>query len=268
MKNFIKLLFLTLIFISCSKKKDTIITIAPEKPLVSKINSSEYSPGALTLEYDSDKRLAKVNGGFVQIPNGSNHSRVFTNQLYTTYSYKNRTVTVEDFSTSTSFSALINTRYITLNEANQILLKEIPSTEESPYKKMEYNYAEGKLSEIITTFPHNMPNSSAETWRYVENFFYDTKGNLIRTEYKKQLNGVNQSGITVRTFLEYDNAENYCQGLALLDAYFYRSLSKNNYRLYKEIYSVNNVAISTKSEFKTISTIPGKDVTQSELVFP
>lgn len=98
--------------------------------------------------------------------------------------------------------------------------------------RLTYHYVDNKLSEIKTDFPYQPYDVYGFTLTYLEKFYYDQNGNLIKTEHFKQQNGVNTGEKTVRVFGNYDNAQNPFKRLQFLDDYFYRSISKNNFRQY------------------------------------
>lgn len=256
MKNIIKILFLILFTTSCSKD-DNIEEPIVNDPLITKLNVNVFNPGALyydpaetkfNFEYDENKRLTKKIGGFLSVSGATGFSGFFTEKIFTSLTYSNNNVTVENFSSSTDFTVPKNSKYFTLNVLNQIETKEIPSTNNYLFKKQFYKYSNGKLTEIKTTFP-NMPYDPNDpndyVWTYLENFYYDQNGNLTKTEYFEQQNGINKGESILRTFEDYDSSINPCKRFYLLDDFFYRSLSKNNYRKYTEIHYNNDILSST-----------------------
>lgn len=84
-----------------------------------------------------------------------------------------------------------------MNNSNEILEKEIPdnnnSTENYWFKKQFFNYSGNKLNEITTTLP-NMPYFPNEPDDYIltysEKFYFDTNGNLSKSEYVEKRNGI------------------------------------------------------------------------------
>lgn len=242
----LKFLFLALFITSCSND-DAPVNNPDNESLLKEINPDLFysdfvpvNPGVMkfTLEYDSNQRLTKKNGGFLPVPTSTGYGRVYTKDVYTSFVYSNNTVTIEDFSTSPDFEVGKNTKLITLNSANQIIAKEIPNTS-SPYlaKKQIFAYSENKLVKITTTYP-NVPYDASDPNDYIrsyaENFYYDANGNLTKTEYLELHNGITKGEKIIRTFEDYDNSTNPFKKLQLLEECFYRSLSKNNYRKYTE----------------------------------
>ncbi|WP_136668319.1 hypothetical protein [Flavobacterium sp. H122] len=256
MKNLIKFAFLGLFITSCSTTDDNDPNHFDE-PLTTKmfpyiiyhsLSPSSENNSKLNFEYDTNKRLTKQIGGIISVSEAIGFSHVFTTQFYTLLTYNSNKVTVEELS-SGEISPQKNTRYFTLNTKNQIITKEIPNTKNYLYKKLTFKYLDNKLSEIETTLP-NMPYDPTDPWDYIltysEKFYYDSNGNLTKTEYFEKRNGVNKGVKIIRTFEDYDNSTNPFKRLQLLDDFFYRSLSKNNFRKYTEVH-YNNDEITSES---------------------
>lgn len=185
----------------------------------------------------------------MQLSPTTGYSGFFTNEMYTSLVYNNNKVTVENFSTSTVFSVPKNSIYFTLNGAMQIEQKEIPNIYNNYWsKKQVYNYLNNKLVEIKTTLP-NMPYDPSDPNDYLltysEKFYYNNNGNLAKTEYFEQQNGINIGEKIVRIFENYDSSLNPWERFYLLEEYFYRSFSKNNYRKYTELHYNNDIITSS-----------------------
>ena len=75
-------------------------------------------------------------------------------------------------------------------------------------------------------FPYDQINEHP-LWCRLE---YDNNGNLIKTIIVSKHNDVINGGRKETTFGNYDNARNPFKKLYLLEEYFYKSLSKNNYK--------------------------------------
>lgn len=242
MKHLIKFLFIGIFITSCSNNEDSLENDVINEPLTTRINTNALYPGSLAynlaelildFEYDSNQRLTKKIGGFIQPSSSSGYDGYFTNEIYTSLIYTGQNVTVENFSSSAVFTIPKDTKYFTLNYLNQIVNKEIPNSNNYWLKKQTFNYLSNKITEIKTTFP-NMPYDPTDPndylLTYLEKFYYDTNGNLTKSEYFEQQNGINKGEKVIRTFENYDNSYNPFKRLRLLDEFFYRSLSKNNYR--------------------------------------
>lgn len=244
---------------SCSSNEDAPENNVDNEPLLRKITNVLNIIGSdpasqlelvTTFEYDNNLRLTKKTGGYLtNSPSSGFNYPIFTNKIYTSLIYTGQNVTVEDFSYSPDFTVPINTKFFTLNNLNQIKTKEIPNVNVNYLqKKQTFNYLNNSLFEIKTTLP-NMPFDSTDPndyiLTYLEKFYFDTNGNLTKSEYFEQRNGINNGEKIIRTFENYDNSYNPFKRLKLLDEFFYLSLSKNNYRKYSEIHYLNETVIST-----------------------
>lgn len=246
MKQILTFLTLGILLFSCSSNEEEIENNQNNASLITKMSpyslTSVNQSGLYTyFEYDTNKRLTKKIRGFGPLG--------FSNDIYTSLVYDNNIVTIENFSTSKDFTIPKNSIYITLNDAMQIQEKEIPFDFNRVWdKKQVYNYSNNKLVEIKTTFP-NYPYDSTDPTDYIitysEKFYYDSNGNLSKTEYFEQHNGINKGEKIVRIFENYDNAPNPLKRFYLLNQYFYGSISKNNYRKYTEIHYDDDMMTST-----------------------
>lgn len=254
MKHLFTILLAGICLASCSSNDDN-----PENnntdPLVKQIKFEGAYMGQIPInlsqinfnfEYDSSSRLTKKVGGYVDLSSSTGFGKLFTNEIYTSLIYTNNKVTVENFYNSDIYTVPKNTIYYTLNSSNLIEEKEIPNRIIFTSRKLFYKYLNGKLVEIVTTFP-NMPYDPNDVTDYVqtfsEKFEYDANDNLTKTEYSEQHNGKDEGRKIVRTFEDYDASYNPFKRLQLLEQYFYRSLSKNNFRKYKETsYYYGNVS--------------------------
>ncbi|UQB67861.1 hypothetical protein [Epilithonimonas zeae] len=246
MKNIFTLFFISLILFSCSRDNEDEI-IENNEPLITKMNLILYpnsfpygnSELSFNFQYDNDKRLIKKTGGFLSVSGSTGFSGYFTDKIFTTLIYNSNNVTIENFSSSPDFTVPKNSKYFILNNNQQIKQKDVPSTFYSNYRdeKQFFTYnTSGQLTEIKTTLP-NMPYYPPDDYieTYLEKFYYDSKGNLTKSEYFEQRDGVNKGIKIIRTFGDYDNSLNPFKRFYLLDEYFYRAISKNNYRKYTEI---------------------------------
>ena len=259
MKKIIAIILFGFVLISCSRNEDNFENPVVNDPLITKMNVNFFYPGSMSynqselkfsFEYDSGQKLTKKIGGFLSVSGSSGFSGFFTDKIYTSLIYTNNNVTVENFSSSTDFTVPKNTKYYNLNSLNQIVSKEIPNTNNYWLKKQTFTYLDNKLTEIITVLP-NMPYDPTDPTdyllTYLEKFYYDTNGNLIKAEYFEQQNGTIKGEKIVRTFEDYDNSTNPTKRLQLLDEFFYRSLSKNNFRKYTEVHYNYDVLSSTNT---------------------
>lgn len=271
MKHLIKLIFIGIFIISCSKTEDSLENNVINEPLITKMNSKVFNSSNVppnnelifSFEYNTDLRLTKKNGGFITSSPSTGYDGYFTNEIYTSLIYTGQNVTVENFSSSSVFTVPLNTKYFTLNYLNQIDKKEIPNSNNYWLKKQTFNYLNNKLIEIKTTLP-NMPYDSTNPndylLTYLEKFYYDSNGNLTKSEYFEKQNGINKGEKVIRTFENYDNSYNPCKRLQLLDEFFYRSLSKNNYRKYTERHYYDDVLGLTSDRSWTFNYNPNGQI--------
>lgn len=244
-KSLFALLLIAFFSFSCSNRDEEPITSTEYNPLVTKIDIGVFAfgiplnnPFAYYFEYDNAEKLTKKIGGFLALSGGTGYSGFYSNEIYTSLVYTDDKVTVEDFSSSSQFTVPKKTKYFKLNSTNVVLEKEIPEPQSAyRYKKQFYTYKNGLLDEIKTTLP-NMPYDPTDPNDYIitysEKFFYDGSNNLIRAEYYELHNGIKEGEKIIRTFGSYDNSYNPFKRFTLLDEFFYRSISKNNFRSYKE----------------------------------
>lgn len=218
-------------------------------PLLTKIRDGFATKNQTDLfihfEYDDQKRLTKKTGGLFQLDPMTGYSNFYTDQLYTTFVYSKNKVTIENFDTIEGYTVPKNTSYVTLNSAGQIVQKDIPPYPGQDYfwhERIYYIYSGNKLTEIKSTYP-DMPYDPNDPYvrTSLEKLYYDSNGNLSKTEKNEMINGINNGIKFVRIFEDYDNSFNYMKRFNLLQEYFYASISKNNYRKYKETYYYNDV---------------------------
>lgn len=245
MKHLFTILIAGICLASCSSNEDN-----PENnntdPLIKQMkldvsypafSSNNSSAVNFNFEYDNSQRLIKKVGGYLPLPASTGFDGYFTDKVYTSLIYTNNKVTVENFYDSDANAVAKNTIYYILNSSNLIEEKQVPNVIEAKFKKQLYKYSNGKLVEIVTSFP-NMPYDPNDVTDYIltfsEKFYYDAKDNLTKAEYLELHNGENSGRKVVRTFEDYDASYNPFKRLQLLEEYFYRSLSKNNFRKYTE----------------------------------
>ncbi len=198
--------------------------------------------------YDNNKRLINKKGGFLPIAGSTGFSGFFSTSVNTKITYENNKAILNDYVDNPNFTIQPNyTVYTLLN--NQIVEKYIPSNNPIFDKKSLYKYTNSKLTEIITSYP-NMPYNPNDPYDFVftssEKFEYDNNGNLIKIVFVAKHNNVINGGIKETVFGNYDKAKNPFKKLYLIEEYFYKSLSKNNYRkILITSYDQNNNIISS-----------------------
>lgn len=241
MKKIITVLFLTALLFSCSNHDEA----GSNDPLITNIKVDLIRSGHWAnpnemdyyFLYDTQNRLVRKNGGIRGMASSTGFNGFFSTEIYTQLTYDGNRVTVEDFSSSPDFNVFTNTNYYTLNSSNQIVEREIPNPNSVEwYKKQIYIYSNNKLVEIKTSLPNMpyFPDDGDYIKTYSEKFYYDANGNLAKTEYFEQHDGISIGEKIIRTFEDYDTSTNPTKRLYLLNEYFYRSISNNNFRKYTE----------------------------------
>lgn len=251
MRKIFATLLLGTMLLSCSRDDDqTNNDQTLDEPLITNVKiemnkTGGWLPGTgldFVFQYDGHNRVVKKTGNYRLLPSSTAFSGIFTPDIYTSLVYNNNKVTVKDFSSSPDFTIANDPIFYTVNDSNQILEKEVAGNTSDNNKKLLYKYQNNRLIEITTTYPNRLNSpSNPENIIYtiIETFFYNTDGNLTKTEAVSKQNGI-ESGITVvRTFENYDTSTNPTKRFALLEDYFYRSLSKNNFRKYNETHYYN-----------------------------
>lgn len=259
-KNF-SLMILAISLISCRDEDSN--TKLEEDLMPEKINYGWTIPDGMWnpetdnnyhFTYDNNKRLINKKGGFLPLIGTTGFSGLFSKSVNTKIIYENNKATSSDYVDDPNLAIQPNNKvYMLLN--NQIIEKYVPSNNPIFDKKLSYKYTNSKLTEIITRFP-NMPYDPKNPSDYVltssEKFEYDNNGNLIKSVLVSKHNDVIDGGRKETIFGNYDNAKNPFKKLYLLEEYFYKSLSKNNYRhlLIKSYDQNNNLTSFSESSWE------------------
>jgi len=243
--TFTTLLF-SILLISCSRDDDqTSDDQIFNGPLITNVkidmNSTKnwlYTTGLdFVFQYDNQNRLIKKTGDFMPVPSSLGFDGIFTRDLYTSLVYTNNKVSVKLFSSLPDYILVNDPIIYTVNSSNQILEKDIAGYISDHNKKLLYKYQDNRLVEITTTYPNRLNSPSNPNhiiYTTVESFSYNADGNLTKTEAVNKQNGIDTGVVVVRTFENYDTSTNPTKRFSLLEDYFYRSLSKNNFRKYHE----------------------------------
>ncbi|WP_288788805.1 hypothetical protein [Elizabethkingia miricola] len=189
-----------------------------------------------TFEYDSNNRLIKKIGMMLPMPSSTGYNNYyFSKDASTIIEYKGTSATLKDISTDPKLMIPEYREDLILNNSNQIIEKNILYKYSMTNKKTKYFYNGKLLIKRETTYP-NMPYDPSESWDYietiVEDFTYDSNNNLqkIVTTSHKTGNVKSINKIKEITFGNYDTSKNPFVKLGILNDYFERSLSKNNFR--------------------------------------
>jgi len=252
-KNLLFVLFISLAFYSCSSNDEDLQEITninnqelmPEKILKSIIGLDQNEPIASydyyqLFAYNNQGKLIKVTRDYFN----------FIYPIYVNLEYNGNTITVENRSDDTSVIFPKNSVIYTVNNNGKIKEKYV-TVPNGGYiyavKKYYYEYnADGRLYQIKLTYPNITPGTpyyfELDDFERVDTFFY-SGDNLNKIVSQSLKDYKSHSNIRTETeFSDYDNAKNPFKRLGLLDSYFYRSLSENNYRKLKTFYyDENNV---------------------------
>ncbi|WP_347219403.1 hypothetical protein [Chryseobacterium sp.] len=194
--------------------------------------------------YNSLKKLVKVD-------------REQSNQLsqvYLNLNYSGNTVTVENRSYDSNVITPKNTIVYTLNNNGKVIEKYVPSVSfngQVTYGSRRYYYeydGQNKLQKVILKYPDIVPGTPSYHYlkelERVDLFFYE--GNNLKRIVSQSAGDYNSNSNIKRetVFSDYDMAKNPFKKLELIEFYFYRSLSENNYRNMK-IYNYDEEGTKT-----------------------
>ena len=255
-KNLFYLLPIFILFFSC-RNSDNESEIKTEQELIVKKISPLFSPqGHLLLpsaetkknfefEYDSKNRLTKRIGLIIS---SAGPFYAFTDKIATIIEYKDLTASIKNIAIIPDYPILDIKEDFKFNNENQIIEKYIPAKYSNRMdKKIKYFYNGKTLIKRETTYP-NMPYNPSESWDYietiVEDYIYDSNNNLQKIITTTHKTGNLNSSIKTKeiTFGDYDTSKNPFVKLGILNDYFERSLSKNNFRSRTEItYNINGI---------------------------
>lgn len=180
--------------------------------------------------YDNQRKLVKVDK--------KRGTQLF--QVYLNLNYSGNTVIVENRSYDPNIKILKNTTVYTLNNNGKVIEKYVPSPSfngQVTYGSRKYYYeydGQNKLQKIILKYPDIVPGTPSYSYlkelERVDLFFYE--GNNLKRIVSQSAEDYNSnSNIKQETiFSDYDMAKNPFKKLGLIESYFYRSLSENNYR--------------------------------------
>ncbi|MDX8567481.1 hypothetical protein OZ668_05770 [Elizabethkingia sp. HX XZB] len=196
-------------------------------------------------EYDSKNRLTKRIGLIIS---SAGPFYGFTDKIATIIEYNNSSASIKNIAVIPDYPILDIKEDFKFNNENQIIEKYIPAKYSNRMdKKIKYLYDGKVLIKRETTYPNRSYDPSL-SWDYietfVEDFIYDSNNNLQKIVTTSHKTG-NVNSITKTkeiTFGNYDTSKNPFVKLGILNDYFERSLSKNNFRSRTEItYNINGI---------------------------
>ena len=263
-KNLLYFFSIFILLFSCrSNDSESDIKTEPEV-LIKKLDAMFYTgtyqaPGPSSkkyfgFEYDSSNRLTKKKGAFVSSSSaGGIMYYLFIEEFGTIIEYGNKSATIKNFSTRPDLTLPEDIENLIFNNTNQIIEKNIPNRNPRSNKKIKYFYNDKLLIKRETTYPNQFYDPSLP-WDYIEtiieDFIYDSNHNLqkIVTTNHKTGNVNSVTKIEEITFSDYDTSKNPFVKLGILNDYFERSLSKNNFRSRTKTGYDRNGTINSKSE--------------------
>jgi len=249
-KNLFYLLPIFIILFSCRNSDNESDIKAEQEFLVKKINPLFSPEGHMMLppnsetkkhfefEYDSKNRLTKRIG--LIIPSAGPFYG-FTDKIATIIEYNNSSASIKNIAIIPDYPIIDIKEDFKFNNENQIIEKYIPAKYSNRMdKKIKYLYDGKVLIKRETTYPNRSYDPSL-SWDYietiVEDFIYNSNNNLQKIVTTSHKTG-NVNSITKTkeiTFDDYDTSKNPFVKLGILNDYFERSLSKNNFRSRSEI---------------------------------
>jgi hypothetical protein len=175
----------------------------------------------------------------------------FSNTVYWVYlnfEYNGNKVVVENKSDLPNLPVPKKKIIYTLDNSGRIIEKSIPDPI-APYAEKKYYFqydSQGRLYQIRLIYPNITQESPyfsmIQDLENVETFYYQG-ANLEKTITQTMRSIYENSNVKVeKVFSDYDAAKNPFKKLEMVDFYFYRSISDNNYRNLKTYaYDENNV---------------------------
>ena len=233
MKKISLLFFMLITMISCSKED---IPNQPKEQLMEAyyFNYMHYPYSILSsssiayIEYNSNNRIIKRKGGFLEVNPATGYTYFFSDEIFDELFYETNKITIEKKTSSTEYQIPKFKRFFSLNNEGKIVQKITETENDKDTVNFKYNPA-GQL------------NSSKLEKKYfpVASFFYynDQKNldSIITKRYFLSSTGISLIGKTLEIFKNYDNASNPTNNMMFFEEIFYRSLSKNNYSTYIKI---------------------------------
>lgn len=249
--------------LSCEKDRDENSETVEEPSLYSyhyrnmDIPGNDFptnTDGIITLDYDTQGRPTKRNGGFVGVPLSTGFDIMFSKDIYNDIVYGNNDITVQQKSVSQPGTVYIQKYFSLLN--GKIVQKVTSSTYYSMSNDtIQYYYSGNKLTRSL--YKQQKPLSETK-------YHYNSQGNLDSTVTRKLVyNPTNQNyepykdypkWRTLEIFKSYDGYANPTKKMMIFDELFNRSLSENNYSRYeKKVFDVDGNLTLTLTKNWTFS---------------
>ncbi|MBZ4042758.1 hypothetical protein [Flavobacterium hibisci] len=206
------------------------------------------SIGSVKLEYDSQRRIIKKNGGFSPLPASlGNETYIFSPDVTEAIVYTNNEIKITRNIPNIN---LFFERKIVVDNQNRIIKKIIYKQDPELNDSIFYTY--NNLNQIDETIKlYGKPNYLSKFSQKAK-YYYNPQQNLdsivtVNFEEGQQVTGVR----IVEKFSNYDNAANPLKKLILFDETYYRAISKNNYSKYEKLsYSNDKLTEKTNKNYQ------------------
>ena len=236
MKQLILVSSFALLFLSCSKEKDTpapavLIDSYANRFMVHRDRGLLYTYRLVhTLEYQNGK-VQKRTGVNECILNGSCQGLP---AVIDEVRYGNNTISIANKSSRDDWGVLREEWLFGLKNPDQPAYLIHKAENRTMYDSLAYIYhSNGKLSRIIEYSVYKDEVEVAVNKERTKDFFFNASGNLEKVETRRLLDDEFVIRMVTETFGDYDTAQNPIRGLFMFDDTFYRSLSENNFRTYR-----------------------------------
>ncbi|MDO6389817.1 hypothetical protein Q4E40_06740 [Pontibacter sp. BT731] len=235
MKQLILISSFALLFISCSKEKDTpvppvLIDAYANRFMVDQHLGSFYTSFRFTtLAYKNGKVTSRVHGMECMQENTCDPQYTIVDDV----TYGNNTIRISNRSGSSERDIRQQEWVFKLKNSNQLecLLRRLEDSK--MHDSLLYVYSgNSKIKQIVNYSVNEYQSEKFAYKRSVKDFFFDALGNLEKVETRQLLDDGFVIKMITETFGNYDTAQNPFQGLFMFSDTFYRSLSENNFRKY------------------------------------
>lgn len=178
----------------------------------------------VNFEYGNSGKIEKSIGGFFKLPPATGFDYRVSDEIYDSIVHKSNTIQIFK---RHSLPELLPFKDIDISY--ELNAYGTPIKKTTSLFQFSYKYENGKLIES-TRLRHE---------KDVSVYTYEND-NLVKIETILLDSNENPYQRVIHTFEEYDDKENPFRGLFYIRGAFYRSLSKNNYRAYRETYERRN----------------------------
>lgn len=237
MKQLILIGFFALLFLGCSKDKDTpapaaLIDSYANRYMVHRSYGLLYTYRLVhTLEYQNGKVQKRLGVNECMLNGSCQDLATVIDEVR----YGSNTISIANKSSRDDGGVLLQEWFFSLKNPDQPAYLIHKAENRTMYDSLAYSYhSNGKLSRIIEYAVYRDKVEVSVNKDRIKDFFFDASGNLKKVETRHLLDDELVIRMVTETFGDYDAAQNPIQGLFMFDDTFYRSLSKNNFRAYSK----------------------------------